>query len=389
MATRQGQPNYTLKQPTTPTSAADYVQSSINHKVVLSNRAKREREDEAADKRKVKEAKKLLPNAASHARREEGAKASTTSTCKCGKFFITGLMGGGYTHHVCKPVVAPSTAVTTAPHQLGGVDALSHKWKYQRRVYANGAWAASTSPLTTLPGGAQVIASSTVPEAECREGWALPSKQDVTYRPLTAEVESICERMFQFGETQKKDKKSAHETYQAVKLETESIDLPEVSQIKAWFQSRLKLKSSGGKAAKPKSAAAAEYSRLRTLKLEGLRSECSTRGLSTAGNKAALLARLQGEDDAAASDSDDDCDDDDAAYDEFEYNAEDEVYVVGQRVKREFDDGKVYEGKITKSSLGAYTVSYPDGDVDIVHWDDFDEFEGVGFEIVQPLLNKK
>jgi hypothetical protein len=111
MATRQGQPNYTLKQPTTPTSAADHVQSAINHKVVLSNRAKREREDEAAEKRKVKEAKKLLPNAASHARREEGSKASTTSTCKCGKFFITGLMGGGFERHFCKPVGAPSGPV--------------------------------------------------------------------------------------------------------------------------------------------------------------------------------------------------------------------------------------------------------------------------------------
>jgi hypothetical protein len=253
----------------------------------------------------------------------------------------------------------------------------------------DGKWVASTSPLITLPSGAQVVASPNVPEAKSREGWALPSKQNVTYRSLTPAVEAICERMFQHGETQKKDKKSFHETYHAVKMETEPIDLPETSQIKAWFQSRLKLKSSGGKAAKPKSAAATESSRLRTLKLEGLRTECSTRNLSTAGNKAALMARLLGGDDAAASDSDDEFDDDDTAYDEFEYNAEDEVYAVGQRVQREFDDGNVYEGRIETSSLGAYTVTYPDGDVDIVHWDDFDEFEGFGFEILQPLIKKK
>jgi len=381
----QGPPGWVLRTPTSVTYPD--VSSAIKVKKELGNRDKKLKKQQKAERKRLRDAPEHCKDPS--ARLQELSSPELSSSCPiCHKVFLRGLKGKMFLSHKigCKAPEAPATL--TAPRAIPAVDG-SSKWKSKTddiETFENGKWWVSTQKYYVLDNNAKVVAAA---GRQLVRGVALPKSNLVTLRLLSPTVLAICETQYQLGVVSLKNKRTAPEIFAALKLVVPRIDLPDESQIKNWLTSRIAGAKKGNTPSAPRSPFQVEKTRLGKMKVGDLRALCVTMALSDKGTKATLVKALlrqafPDEGDAESSEDDASSDEEDADYGD----PADEIYEVGQTVEREFNDGNVYVGTIEESRGGFYLIAYEDGDRDNVRWDKFDEFEGFGFIIVEPLLKK-
>ena len=301
----------------------------------------------------------------------------TTKRCyECGQIFLGKGVG-----HTCKLVpVDASEQVAPAPLQgiLDGEGEGAEKKEKALLTCVGGQWVLSKVPLIKTIRGGSVVFTVASNGIEPPQGSALPSNNSVTYRPLSAEAIKICEDMFQMGVAIKKDKRSHKEMFLKVKECVSSLEMPEESQIKKWYQSRCvqsKALTESGKKEGAKKAAAAKES--------GKKGKKGKKDKNDKKDKKSRVKESKEESD------DDESEDGESNSDAYEFDTKDDKYSVGQRVQRYFEEtNQYYEGVITKSFGGAYKIEYDDEQIEVCKWADFDTFQGVGFEAIDTIMKK-